>query len=450
MSEEPGVAHRTERRDLLGWLLLAAVGAILTWVAVRAGARLGTAGAPFEGHYRWRLGPASLLAPAVAAAVLAAAALGWFDRTRWPAVLLTGYAGMLAWALALAAVDGSAGFTRSLLSPAGYLTDVADVGDDPLGYLRSFAADSSRHSVATRGHPPGPVLLLWSLDRFGLRDHLALGLAVTAVGALTVPLVLAAVRDVCGELPARRYAPVLALAPYAIWAVASVDAVGGVFGAAGLLAGVRASNAWRTGIGAASWAVAAGALLGLAAMFSYAVPWLGLSLVCLYFARRRAALNVVSGIGLLAVLFGVRLAGFAWVDGLLAARHCLGAAGEPSMLPCASRVQPYRSPLWWGGISLVTLLLAAGPPLWASLRRLRNTPGWPFLAGAGAAVLSAVLTGVARGGAEHAWLAFFPWLTVAAVAPLRQAGPPVPTPLLLTGAAAVEAVVIAAILATPY
>jgi hypothetical protein len=424
---------------LSGWLVLAVAGAILAWVAVRAGADLGTAGAPFEGHYRFRAGPTTLLAPVVAAAVLAAAALGWFDRARWPVVLLAGYGGVLAWSLALAAVDGAAGFTRSLLSPAGYLTDIADVGDDPLGYLRSFTADSAGHSVATRGHPPGPVLLLWALDRAGLRDHLALGLAVTAVGALTVPLVLAAVRDVCGEVPARRYAPVLALAPYAIWTAVSTDAVVAVLGAAGLLAGVRASAAYRTGRGAASWAVAAGALLGVAAMFSYAVPWLGLSLVCLYFARRRAALNVVSGIGVLAVVLGVQATGFRWVDGLLAAREDF-----------ASRMEAYRSPVWWGALSLVALLFAVGPPLWASLRKLRNTPGWPFLAGAGAAVLFALLAGLARGGVEHAWLTFFPWLTVAAVAPHRQAGPPVPSPLLLAGAGALEAIVLSAILATPW
>ena len=86
----------------------------------------------------------------------------------------------------------------------------------------------------------------------------------------------------------------------------------------------------------------------------------------------------------------------------------------------------------------------------ASLRKLRNTPGWPFLAGAGAAVLFALLAGLARGGVEHAWLTFFPWLTVAAVAPHRQAGPPVPSPLLLAGAGALEAIVLSAILATPW
>jgi hypothetical protein len=96
----------------------------------------------------------------------------------------------------------------------------------------------------------------------------------------------------------------------------------------------------------------------------------------------------------------------------------------------------------------VVLALAAGPPLYASLRKVRNTPGWPFLVGAAAAVLFSIATGFARGGVEHAWLTFFPWLTVAAVAPARQAGSPVPAPLLLVGVGAATAIVIEAVLAT--
>jgi hypothetical protein len=101
-------------------------------------------------------------------------------------------------------------------------------------------------------------------------------------------------------------------------------------------------------------------------------------------------------------------------------------------------------------LSLVVLLLATGPPLLASMRKLRNTPGWPFLVGAGAAVAFSLAAGLARGGVEHAWLPFFPWLTVAAVAPEQQAGPTPPAPLLLTGAGAVVAVALAAVLETPW
>src|SRR5258707_7774211 len=87
-------------RDLLGWLVLTAVGLGLTVWAVRLGAHLGTAGAPFLGRYRWQFSVLSALAPAVAGAVLLAARLGWFDRVRWGPVLVRSYLSALAWAVA--------------------------------------------------------------------------------------------------------------------------------------------------------------------------------------------------------------------------------------------------------------------------------------------------------------------------------------------------------------
>jgi hypothetical protein len=187
------------------------------------------------------------------------------------------------------------------------------------------------------------------------------------------------------------------------------------------------------------WALASGVTLGLAALFSYAAPWLGLSVVCLYFARRRAFLNIATGLGALLPVLAAQLAGFSWIDGLSVARADF-----------AARVEPHRSAVWWGGINVVVLLLAAGPPLVRSLRRMRNTPGWPFLVGAGVAVAFSILAGLARGGAEAAWLPFFPWLTVAAVAPRRQAGTPPPSPLLLVAVGALTAIVVEAVLATPW
>lgn len=425
--------------DLLGWVTLATVGLALTAWAVRSGARLGTAGAPFLGRYRLQLSPLSLLAPAVATTVLALARAGWLDRVRWGILLAGAYLATLAWAVALAVVDGLAGLTRSLLDPDNYLPDVPAVGTDPLGYLRRYTAEAASHSIAARGHPPGPVLLLWALDRLGLTDRLWLALLVTAVGAVTVPLVLAAVRGVCGEPAGRRYAPVLILAPYAIWVAVSMDVFVAVLGAAMVASGVRASDATRRGRRAGGWALLSGLLLGLAALFSYAAPWLGLSVVCLYFARRRPFLNLFTGLGALVPVLAADLLGFAWVGGLTAAHA-----------DYASRVEPYRSALWWSAISVVALLLATGPALVAGVRKLRNTPGWPFLAGSAGAVLFTILAGLARGGVEHAWLAFFPWLTVAAVAPARQGGPPVPAPLVLAAAGALTAVLVEAVLATPW
>jgi hypothetical protein len=424
-------------RDLLCWLALIGFGLALTAWAVHSSAQLGTASAPFLGRYRLQLAPSSLLAPAVAVAILALQAGGWFERARWGLIPAAGYLAGLAWVLGLVLVDGEAGLTRPLVDPDNYLSQVAAVHGAPLHYLQHFNQNSAAHSAAARGHPPGPVLLLWALQRAGLHNELDLALFITAVGTLTIPLVLSAVRGVCGETPARRYAVVLILAPYAIWVAVSTDVFIAVLGAAMVAAGVRASDRRRTGLRAGAWALVSGALLGLASLFSYSAPWLGLSVVCLYFARRRPFLNLGTGLGaLLPVLVADRL-GFAWLSGLAVARA-----------DYATRVEPYRPVLWWSVISMVTLLLACGPVLFASLRKMRNTPGWPFLVGAGCAVAFSVLAGLARGGVEHAWLAFFPWLTVGAVAPQRQAGPDIPAPTILVAFGALAAIVIQAVLAT--
>jgi len=433
------VGDRSQRGDLVVWTVLVAAGLALTYLAVKTGAELGTRSAPFLGFYRFTLGLTSVLAPAVAAAVLLASARGRFEQGSFGAVLALAWVATMAWAFALALVDGAAGLTRSLVSPDNYLTDVPQVGDSALHYLRTFTATAGAHSVAARGHPPGPVLLLWALHRIGLTDRLALGILITAGGALITPLVMSAVRGVCGETEARRYAPVLILAPYAVWVAVSVDVVVAVLGAAMVAMGVRASARGRTGLRAGAWALASGVTLGLAALFSYAAPWLGLSVVCLYFARRRAFLNVATGLGALLPVLLVQLDGFSWLDGLRAAGR-----------DYAERVEPHRSAWWWGVIGIVVLLLAAGPPLVRSARRYRNTPGWPFLVGAGVAVAFSIVAGLARGGAEAAWLPFFPWLTVAAVAPDTQGGPAPASPSLLIAVGALSAIVVETALATPF
>jgi hypothetical protein len=450
MREVPGDSIATERADPAAkqtnpwsdariWIMLTFVGLVLSYMAVRLDARLGTASAPFLGRYRLQVGPGSLLAPAVATAVLTVAVRGWLDRWSWRSVQIFGYGTSLAWALALALVDGASGLTRALGSPEEYLPDLVRLNVDPIQFLRDFTHDPQSHTDATRGHPPGPLLLLWALTRLGVTNHVTLGLLITAAGALTVPMVLSAVRDSAGETAARRYVPVLALAPYAVWVAVSLDAIVALLGAAAVVAGCRASRRQVRGWPATGWALLAGVLIGVAALFSYAAPWLGLSVVLVYFARRRPSFNILTGIGLIIPIGAAQAAGFAWVDGLLVAEMDYG-----------SRIAPYRSMLWWSAISLVALLLAAGPALVASARKMRNTPAWPFLVGAATAVAFSVVAGLARGGVEHAWLPFFPWLTVAAVAPERPAGPPAPGPLLLVGIGAGVAIVVEAILATPW
>jgi hypothetical protein len=306
-------------------------------------------------------------------------------------------------------------------------------------FLSGYTDLSGQLSDAARGHPPGPVLLLWALERLGFTDRLALGVVITGLGALITPIALAGVRGVCGARAARSFAPVLMLAPYAIWICLSVEMVAAVLGAGAVVLGVGASESGRTPLRRAGWALACGVVLGVAAFFSYSAPWLGLCAVCLYFARRRPFLNLATGLGALLPVFAAEAAGFSWIEGLLMARD-----------DYATRVEPNRSAVVWGFISIVVLLLATGPALVRSARRLRNTPGWPFLVGAGAAVTFSVAAGLVRGGAEVQWLPFFPWLMVAAVAPPVQGDAAPPTPVLLVAVGALTAVVIEAVLATPW
>ncbi len=417
--------------------MLAGIGIGFTAIAVRNGARLGTASAPFLGHYRFQLSPLSLLAPAVS--LLFLGCWRWLRQLPWLGLLTIGYFSAFAWALALALVDGTSGLTRSLLDPSNYAPDVAMVDDRPAHYISTYTSNIAGHSIAARGHPPGSVILLWAFERAGVQNQLTLALFLTALGTLTIPLVLYCVRSVCGEMTARRYTPVLVLAPYAIWVAVSMDAVVAMLGAAACAAGVFASAHHRRGFVAAGWSVITGVLIGFAAMFSYDVAWLGISVVLLYFARRRPFLNIGTGLGVLVPVLIADHYGFGWLTGVAAANSDF-----------AARIEPYRSAPLWAILSIVALVLAAGPPLYASARKIRNTPAWPFLVGAAVAVLFSVFAGLARGGVEAAWLPFFPWLTVATVAPEAQGGEPPPIPMLLVIGGVIVAVVIEAVLATPW
>lgn len=425
------------RRDLAVWAAIVAFGLALTALAVAANAHVGVAGAPFTGSYRFTVGVTSLLAPVVAGIVLIAVSRGWHRALPWPGTLAAGYLGALGWAVALALVDGGHGLSRAAHAPGGYVQDVARVGNAPLAFLRHYVAAAPSLSPDSRQHPPGPVLLLWVLDRMGLHSPVLLGLLITAVGCLSVPLVGVAVRSLCSEAAARALLPVLVLAPYAIWLAVSLDAVPLALCAAALACGVLGSEPRRS----PWWAAAAGLLLGIGALFSYSAAWLGTSILVVYFVRRRPLLNVVSGVASLVPLVAARLAGFGWLDGLTAAQADFSI-----------RVGPHRSWLVWIFLDLLLVLIAAGPAVVAAARKARRTPGWPFAVGAALAVAFAVGSGLSRGEVERSFLPFFPWLLVAAVAPEpgRDPATAAPTPLLLVVAGAASAVLIEATVRSPW
>ena len=235
--------------------------------------------------------------------------------------------------------------------------------------------------------------------------------------------------------------PILVLAPYAVWLAVSMDAIVLLLAAGFVTLGVVGSEPHRSPL----WALASGLLLGCDAMLNYAVAWLGVSVVAVYFVRRRPLLNVFTGVGALIPLVAFWIAGFTWSSGLSAAQADFSA-----------RVGPHRSWWLWAFLDLLLLLIAAGPAIIRALRRLHLTPGWPFVVGAGLAVIFAILSGLSRGEVERSWLAFYPFLLIPAVAPAIR--PPAtgrgidagPVPFWPVAVGAVSAIVIEAVLRTTW
>ena len=425
-----------ERRlaDATTWVLLAASGIGLSLLARAADLRVGLPGAPFTGEYRVKVEVGTLLAPAVAVAVLAAVRGGIVERLGWRRLLLLSWLAALAWALALAVVDGGNGLTYPIANPDEYLRDVPAV-DTPASWVRDFVAESGSYSTATRTHPPAPVLLLWALRRVGLTRPSLIGVVITALGCLHVPAVAVAVRSLCGEVAARRLLPVLVLAPYAVWVAVSMDGVTAALTALFVSLGVVASEPGRK----PRWAIASGVVLGVAALFSYAVGWLAAIPLVVCFVRRRATTIAFIGTGALVPLAMARAMGFVWPDGLTVAQA-----------DWSVRVGPHRSWLLWAVLDLVVLVVACGPAIVSAARHVRRTPGWPFLVGAGIGVGFAIGSGLARGEVERSWLPFFPWLLVPAVGWDEEGGEPAHPSLLLLALGAAAAIVLESVLRSAW
>jgi hypothetical protein len=432
-----------EGRELLVWAALVAGGLGITALAVALSARVGSAGAPFTGHYRFKIEIGSFLAPATAITVLAAVRTGIADRLRWRVLLVVAYAAALWWALSLALVDGGNGFASPIDAANEYLRDVPAVGSHPGHFLHSFIEQAPHYSVATRTHPPGPVLLLWLLGKLGIHGPEVIGILVTVLACAYVPLLAVGVRSLCHETAARRLLPILVLAPYAVWLAVSMDAIVLLLAAAFVTLGVVGSEPGRTPF----WAFCSGLLLGCDALLNYAVAWLGVSLVAVYFVRRRPLLNAVTAVGALLPLGLARGFGFNWTSGLSLAQHDFSV-----------RVGPNRSWLLWAFLDLVLLLIACGPAIIRAVHRLHLTPGWPFVVGAGLAVGFAIISGLSRGEVERSWLAFYPFLLIPAVAPAIRpprstASPGLdagPVPFWLVAVGALGAIVVEAVLRTTW
>jgi methylthioxylose transferase len=411
-----GIAEATHATSAPGWRWLAPWAALVaaaiawgTWFVPRTGVALRAA--PLMGHWDWR-GARGLIPAAVVGAAVAAWAPGLARRLPWRAVPAAAGAGAVAWAVALAAADGWARLTAPLTTDHEYeplAARIGDIGRFVSGYLAGF----DRWPVHVRGHPPGPVVVAWLLDRVGLGGAGWLAVLALAAWGGAAAAALVAARAAAGETAARRAAPALAVLPAAVWAGTSLDALfAGVIALAVALGVVAAAR------GSALLAAAAGVATGSALMCTYgAVPLLAAgALVAVVVSPAGppappVATAAVAGCG--AVLTAAAGAGFWWPAGLAATggAYWSGIAAERPGLYLTVLGNP------------AALALAAGPAVVAGLGaglggfrgRSRAVSRAALLPGAALlAVAAADVSQMARGEVERIWLPFVPWLALAA------------------------------------
>lgn len=356
---------------------------------------------PLHGVFDVRVPPGLLVFGMGVGALLVLAGPRAARRASWGWLLVGSAAACAVFAIAVALVDGSDGLTRGVLGRTEYLTDVRRVGD--VGeLLRSFPDLARDRGLAahTSGHPPGILLALVGLDRVGLGGAGWTAALFIVGGALSVPPMLVAARDVAGEAFARRAAPFVVVAPAALWLATSADALFAGVSAWAAMAVVVATR--KTGRRSDACAIAGGLGFGAAAFLSYGLVLVAAVPLVVAIARRRARPVIVAAISALPIALGFLAAGFSWFEGLAATRDRYGAG-------IASQ-RPYLTFLV---VNLVVLALVVGPiGVWA-LGRLRDRAVWLVVGGAAGAVAIADLSGMSKAEVERIWLPFALWLLLA-------------------------------------
>ena len=381
------------------WVALIVIAAKWGDHVVAVGDRLRINAPPLAGDYRTRDGVV-LLVPIAVAALVAAIGPRLSRALRWELLLGAAMVTAVVWAIALGLNDGWRGLTDPLVR-LQYIRTVPKVGN-PFSFLMTFTDRLPGYNIHTQGHPPGMVLVLWTLDRVGLGGIGANLALVLAGGAASVAAVMVAVREVAGEAAARAAAPFLVLAPAAIWWSSGDAFFAGVSAWAITLVMLATGTDGRR---SDRLALAGGLLFGAAAMLSYGLVLLAVLPVTVAVARRRFRPLVVAAFGTGLILLVFLAAGFSWLAGLSATRtrYWAGVAS--------------RRPYWYFVVgNLAAFALAVGPAAAVGLARLRDRRVWLLVGGVLVVIALADLSGMSKGEVERIWLPFVPWLLLATVA----------------------------------
>ena len=371
-----------------------------------SGARIALGAPPLFGRWDLQLTPSILPAVGIGALVVWVAPRLTASLT-WPRLLGAVGSGALVWSLALAASEGVTGISGPLEGPSDYLGAVPLVGS-PGEFLSTFTERIDGYPTHVRSHPPGMVLILWSMSQVGLGGSGPAAALVLLVAASAPVAVLIAARAVAGEGAARRAAPFLVLLPAAVWIGTTADAffMGVAAWAVTLLILAIRSTGRRT----VGFAIAGGVLFGVVGMLSYGLALVGLVASAVALGSRRAVPQAIAAAAAASVLLVTWAVGYQWVDGFFAIRD--------QYLGSVAQTRPYDFFLL---SNLAAFGLAVGPAAALGLGRVRGGGLGLLVGGAVAAVVLADLTGMSKAEVERIWLVFVPWVVLAVAALPREA-----------------------------
>ena len=383
----------------VSWVALVVIAHLWGTALVRADPSIKLHAPPLFGHFDSRLGLKTVPAVMVALMVVVLGPLAT-RRLSWWGLVLVSTSSAVAWAVALAYVNGIDALTAPLERSTEYLSvvpqvsSVSDFVADYVDRLRSYP-------IHVKGHPPGAVVVLTWLERIGLGGSTWAAALVIAAGACSVPAALSALRNLSSEERARRSAPFLVLAPAALWIATSMDALfAGVSAVAVALVVVALT---RSGLRSDLPAAAGGLLGGCALLLTYGAAPLAVIVAAVAVARRRVRPVAIAAAATIAVLAAAAAWGFSWPQGLQATGN-LYRAGVASDRPYAFFVVS----------NLAAFALVVGPAATAGLTRLFSDRGRVLVLGALVALIAADLSGLSKGEVERIWLPFAPWVLLAA------------------------------------
>jgi methylthioxylose transferase len=394
----PGSVKRVLSRDAtacIAWAGLIALAFSIGTYLVRSDPSIKLFASPLFGHFDLRIGITLVPAIVVAAAIVS---LGprLAEKVGWRSLLLFVCAGSALWAVSVAVTSGLDGVTGPLLDRHDYLGAVSQVGS-PGSFLGGFTDRLASYPIHVQGHPPGMVLLLWSLETMGFGGAGWSAALIIATAASSGAAVLIVWRELAGEAGARRAAPFVCLSPLAIWVATSADALFAGVGAWAICCAVIACR--RTGRTRDALALSSGLLLGGLLFLSYGAVLVAAIVCVVVVVLGGARIAVITGAGIAVVAGAFLASGFWWADGLreTIARYGAGVASQ----------RPY---LFFLLANLAALAVATGPAVAAGLTRIRwDVSMLPVLAALGAVGLATV-SGLSKGEVERIWLPFAVWM----------------------------------------